>query len=108
MTESGDEEETEGIVNQVLDEIGIEVSGKVRFFWTYFKFRGSFPAKRLFRILKFLDKFSCGLSKIFCLFNKVFHCFQMADAPSVARNKVGDSTSDADKELMAQLNKLRS
>lgn len=30
MTESGDEEETEGIVNQVLDEIGIEVSGKVR------------------------------------------------------------------------------
>lgn len=30
MDESGDEEETEGIVNQVLDEIGIEISGKVR------------------------------------------------------------------------------
>lgn len=29
MDESGDEEETEGIVNQVLDEIGIEISGKV-------------------------------------------------------------------------------
>ncbi|XP_041978904.1 charged multivesicular body protein 2b [Aricia agestis] len=60
MTESGDEEETEGIVSQVLDEIGIEISGK------------------------------------------------MADAPSVSRNKVGASTTDADKELMAQLAKLRS
>ncbi|KAI8421933.1 hypothetical protein MSG28_009851 [Choristoneura fumiferana] len=28
MDESGDEEETEGIVNKVLDEIGIEISGK--------------------------------------------------------------------------------
>ena len=28
--ESGDEEEQDAIVNQVLDEIGIEVSGKVR------------------------------------------------------------------------------
>lgn len=32
MGESGDEEETEGIVNQVLDEIGIEISGKVTYF----------------------------------------------------------------------------
>merc|ERR1712012_1485838 len=30
LTESGDEEEQDAIVNQVLDEIGIEVSGKVR------------------------------------------------------------------------------
>lgn len=29
LEESGDEEETNGIVNQVLDEIGIEISGKV-------------------------------------------------------------------------------
>lgn len=28
--ESGDEEESQDIVNQVLDEIGIEISGKVR------------------------------------------------------------------------------
>lgn len=27
--DSGDEEETQDIVNQVLDEIGIEISGKV-------------------------------------------------------------------------------
>ncbi|CAG4956196.1 charged multivesicular body protein 2b [Colias croceus] len=60
MNESGDEEETEGIINQVLDEIGIEVSGK------------------------------------------------MANAPSVARNKIGASTADADKEIMAQLAKLKS
>ncbi|XP_038209735.1 charged multivesicular body protein 2b-B [Zerene cesonia] len=60
MNESGDEEETEGIINQVLDEIGIEVSGK------------------------------------------------MANAPSVSRNKIGESTADADKEIMAQLAKLKS
>ena len=30
MDESGDEEEQEAVVNQVLDEIGIEVSGKVK------------------------------------------------------------------------------
>ena len=29
LTESGDEEEQDQIVNQVLDEIGIEISGKV-------------------------------------------------------------------------------
>lgn len=28
--DSGDEEESQDIVNQVLDEIGIEISGKVR------------------------------------------------------------------------------
>lgn len=32
LEDSGDEEETNGIVNQVLDEIGIEISGKVMFF----------------------------------------------------------------------------
>ena len=30
MADSGDEEESSAIVSQVLDEIGIEVSGKVR------------------------------------------------------------------------------
>ena len=30
LAESGDEEEEESIVTQVLDEIGIEISGKVR------------------------------------------------------------------------------
>lgn len=30
LAESGDEEESDQIVNQVLDEIGIEVSGKMR------------------------------------------------------------------------------
>ena len=29
LNESGDEEEQDAIVNQVLDEIGIEISGKV-------------------------------------------------------------------------------
>lgn len=29
LEDSGDEEETNGIVNQVLDEIGIEISGKM-------------------------------------------------------------------------------
>jgi len=30
--ESGDEEETDDVVNKVLDEIGIEISGQVRRF----------------------------------------------------------------------------
>lgn len=30
LDESGDEEEQESVVNQVLDEIGIEVAGRVR------------------------------------------------------------------------------
>ena len=30
LDESGDEEEQDAVVNQVLDEIGIEMSGKVR------------------------------------------------------------------------------
>lgn len=29
LTESGDEEESDQIVTQILDEIGIEISGKV-------------------------------------------------------------------------------
>lgn len=29
MAESDEEEETEGVINKVLDEIGIEISGKV-------------------------------------------------------------------------------
>ncbi|KAF9797484.1 hypothetical protein SFRURICE_017055 [Spodoptera frugiperda] len=33
---------------------------------------------------------------------------KMAGAPSVARNKLGESTKDADKELMEQLAKLKS
>ena len=30
LDESGDEDEQEAVVNQVLDEIGIEISGKVK------------------------------------------------------------------------------
>lgn len=33
--ESGDEEECQDIVNQMLDEIGIEISGKVRFYFLF-------------------------------------------------------------------------
>ena len=44
MTESGDEEESEGIVNKVLDEIGIEISGKVSNF-SFFFVRLSFIKK---------------------------------------------------------------
>lgn len=35
LTESGDEEESDRIVTQVLDEIGIEITGKVRNFKQY-------------------------------------------------------------------------
>lgn len=36
LAESGDEEESDQIVNQVLDEIGIEVSGKVNVLIVFF------------------------------------------------------------------------
>lgn len=32
LNESGDEEESDHIITQVLDEIGIEIGGKVGFF----------------------------------------------------------------------------
>lgn len=32
LSESGDEQESDDIITQVLDEIGIEMSGKVRLF----------------------------------------------------------------------------
>ena len=35
LTESGDEEEEDSIVNQVLDEIGIDIKGKVNKFETF-------------------------------------------------------------------------
>lgn len=38
----------------------------------------------------------------------LFIYFQVANAPSVSRNKIGESTNDTDKELMAQLAKLKS
>ena len=39
LNESGDEEEGDAIVNQVLDEIGIEIGAKVcyKFFLIYFR-----------------------------------------------------------------------
>lgn len=42
MDESGDEQETEGIVNQVLDEIGIEISGKVMTKNNYYCYKEAF------------------------------------------------------------------
>lgn len=36
--ESGDEEEQDAVVNQVLDEIGIEISGKVSITAIFFLF----------------------------------------------------------------------
>lgn len=38
LADSGDEEETNTIVDKVLDEIGIEVSGKVRAIYYYIRF----------------------------------------------------------------------
>lgn len=38
LEESGDEEETNSIVNKVLDEIGIEISGKVIFMFQHITF----------------------------------------------------------------------
>lgn len=60
LEESGDEEETNGIVNQVLDEIGIEISGK------------------------------------------------MHDAPNAIADSIGNPSKLTEKDIEAQLAKLRS
>lgn len=60
LEESGDEEETNGIVNKVLDEIGIEISGK------------------------------------------------MHDTPNAVKDSLGNSSKLTEKDIEAQLAKLRS
>lgn len=83
LEDSGDEEETNGIVNQVLDEIGIEISGKV------------INSHEL--ILECFTKLN-----IFPLF------IQMSDAPSAIKDSIGTSSKMTEKDIEAQLAKLRS
>ena len=52
LTESGDEEEGDAIVNQVLDEIGIEISGKV--------------CKNIFSLLRNISIFHLDVICSFC------------------------------------------
>ena len=83
LNESGDEEEGDAIVNQVLDEIGIEISGEV------------------FSSLKVLLRF-----------NHLF-LFQLNEAPSAARGTLGAETiskknKEADEEIERMLAQLKS
>lgn len=89
LEESGDEEETNGIVNKVLDEIGIEISGKVTFLL-------------LLLLLRFFFRIHS--------FSVFIHIVQMSDAPSAVKDSIGHSTkvSDKDIDIEAQLAKLRS
>ena len=81
LTESGDEEEENAIVNQVLDEIGIEVAAKVLH-----------TAK-----------------KVHFNYLMTIFIFKVSDAPSAPKSKVGTKTAATnaeDKEiedLLAQL-----
>lgn len=84
LEESGDEEETNGIVNKVLDEIGIEISGKVNI---------------LIAIWLFSENDNESLNPFF---------FQMSDAPSAVKDSLGNSSKFTEKDIEAQLAKLRS
>lgn len=83
LEDSGDEEESAGIVNQVLDEIGIEVSGKV------------IIANPSFSVLL------CSI--------RLSLCFQMRGAPSAIQDSIGSTGPKmTEKDIAAQLAKLRS
>lgn len=51
LDESGDEEEQDAIVTQVLDEIGIEISGKVRHCTAVFLYLGNLISTTEYRHL---------------------------------------------------------
>lgn len=89
LEDSGDEEETNGIVNKVLDEIGIEISGKVTFI-----------------------QYSVIILYPFYIFYSInfpfFILFQMSDAPSAIKDSIGASGKMSEKEIETQLAKLRS
>lgn len=88
LDESGDEEEGEAIMNQVLDEIGIEIAGKVRTMPHFFHFS---PLTKTLLLL-----------------------FQVAAAPRAhgealpsERVKAKTRTRTADDDLAEQLARLR-
>ena len=105
--ESGDEQETDAVVNQVLDEIGIEISGKVStcvkinaasFHYSFLKQRfTSFPICSLLCV----DAIYCMLP-LFTL--------QMRDAPAAHKGALGESSKAAgmtDDDLERQLAQLK-
>lgn len=82
LAESGDEEESDQIVNQVLDEIGIEVSGKVNVLIVFFINETNFDC--------------------------VLIVYQMRDAPSASLGKIGESSRNlSEQDIEQQLAKLR-
>lgn len=86
LTESGDEEESDNIVSQVLDEIGIEISGKVCY------------------VVRLQHKVTSGCYIMF------LHdiAFQMSGAPLPDSGKIGEKSKGlTDDEIEAQLAKLR-
>lgn len=83
LDHSDDEEEQDAVINQVLDEIGIEITGKVRF------------------VLQ------CDVRLLI-----VFDFRQLANAPSAGRDSLGATASKqnnklTDSDLEAQLAKLK-
>lgn len=98
LEDSGDEEETNGIVSRVLDEIGIEMSGKVHFESKYHHQRYIYHLHIAVHRLPFLQP------HIF-----FFFVFQMANAPTAISDSIGASTNKmTEKDIEAQLAKLRS
>jgi len=101
LNESGDEEESDQIVNQVLDEIGIEIAGKVRLA-LIFTFK--------YPILIYIFHSYAQRSVNWFILCSSLTCSQVAEAPSAVRGKIGETslpdipTSD---DLEAQLAKLR-
>ena len=85
LTESGDEDEEQSVINQVLDEIGIEITSKVNEYIFY--------ASKTCHFLNFKNSDTL---------------FQVSNAPSAPKNTVKtNATSEEDKEIEAMLEKLK-
>ena len=96
LADSDDESEEQAVIDKVLDEIGIEISGKVNIFVIL---------KNRIRILLYLHRY------MRLILDDLFIFFQLADAPSAHAGTIGDKSkakaTDEDKEIEAMLAQLK-
>ena len=101
MADSDDESEEQAVIDKVLDEIGIEISGKVNTFTWFSVHTGT--------LLKLI-----GIRIILTINNTIItYQLQMINAPAAHSGTIGDKSkekskpSDEDKEIEAMLAQLK-
>lgn len=120
--ESGDEEEQDAIVSQVLDEIGIEITGKVNssldFFFNFVSLK-KYPIQADSQLVTFIASVILKSGLIYSIRHSCLNArvsekrfllwFQLANAPSASRSlpQASKATADEDKEIEAMLANLK-